>query len=280
MILKEVIIEGEKAQRKVRRHMGLQVDEEDSPSPPPPALISQIGTILPLGWPTVTPAGVRIPPPLLPAPLHHHINPTGPPPAPIPLPASFFNPSSQGSVNFAHVQHHSPLAAGSQSVESNKGRIGFNSNSTSDESARKYTVKSFLGVEDEHKNNKDDNIIHPIRRSPITDVVHSQTASTNSNKRQFDVCISIRTSSAKNKRPSCCRGGGRYFFRPDTQVFLKQMKNTGQILIRNSLEIWGMVKTSNEKKWTRMMMMEITPIILLMISAVSLISELFRNMRT
>ena len=76
-----------KAQRKVRRHMGLAVDDEDSPSPPPPPFAPP-GTILPLGWPTVTPAGVRIPPPIIPHPLHPH-QPHHVPHHPLPLPASF-----------------------------------------------------------------------------------------------------------------------------------------------------------------------------------------------
>ena len=77
-----------KAQRKVRKHMGLAVDDEDSPSPPPPPFAPP-GTILPLGWPTVTPAGVRIPPPIIPHPLHPH-QPHAVPHHPLPLPASFY----------------------------------------------------------------------------------------------------------------------------------------------------------------------------------------------
>eukprot|EP00095_Tigriopus_kingsejongensis_P005980 snap_masked-scaffold48_size466083-processed-gene-2.5 protein:Tk05980 transcript:snap_masked-scaffold48_size466083-processed-gene-2.5-mRNA-1 annotation:"fork head domain-containing protein fd5" len=40
-----------KAQRKVRRHMGLAVDEEDSPSPPPPMHPMSTASLLPNGWP-------------------------------------------------------------------------------------------------------------------------------------------------------------------------------------------------------------------------------------
>ena len=53
-----------KAQRKVRRHMGLAVDEEDSPSPPPPPSLSPgmgHGMGLPLHW--LAAAGLRPPPP-------------------------------------------------------------------------------------------------------------------------------------------------------------------------------------------------------------------------
>ena len=53
-----------KAQRKVRRHMGLAVDEEDSPSPPPPPALSPgmgPGMGLPLHW--LAAAGLRPPPP-------------------------------------------------------------------------------------------------------------------------------------------------------------------------------------------------------------------------
>ena len=53
-----------KAQRKVRRHMGLAVDEEDSPSPPPPPALSPGmgpgGMGLPLHW--LAAAGLRPPP--------------------------------------------------------------------------------------------------------------------------------------------------------------------------------------------------------------------------
>lgn len=40
-----------KAQRKVRRHMGLAVDEEDSPSPPPPLHPMTVSPLLPGAWP-------------------------------------------------------------------------------------------------------------------------------------------------------------------------------------------------------------------------------------
>lgn len=47
-----------KAQRKVRRHMGLAVDEEDSPSPPPPPMQQQMphNPMLPHGWPPLAAA--------------------------------------------------------------------------------------------------------------------------------------------------------------------------------------------------------------------------------
>ena len=173
-----------KAQRKVRRHMGLQVDEEDSPSPPPPPIPSPIGSVLPLGWPTVTPAGVRIPPPMLPPPLHHHINPSGPPPAPIPLPASLFGQTNSLSNNLLlGQQHESSGLPGSNSLESQKRRLSFESNNTI-ESDRKYIARSFVDVTEDNGRNKERD---EIRSSPDLDVSRGQTSSNGGKKRQFDV---------------------------------------------------------------------------------------------
>ena len=175
-----------KAQRKVRRHMGLQVDEEDSPSPPPPTLGSP-GTILPLGWPTVTPAGVRIPPPILPAPLQHHLAPNLPPPAPIPLPASFINQSYHSNLNPSNLQPQPSLSSISPSIEGSKIKEGFDFTSIANERTNKHSVKNFIDVDDENHIIKYENIIQRRHDSPIADVDNRQTPSTKSNKRQFDV---------------------------------------------------------------------------------------------
>ena len=175
-----------KAQRKVRRHMGLQVDEEDSPSPPPPCLGSP-GSILPLGWPTVTPAGVRIPPPILPPPLQHHIASNGPPPAPIPLPASFINQAYHGNLNPSNLQPQPSLSSMSPAAEDSKSREGFDFTSIANQRANNASVKNFIETENENHISKYENIIQRRRDSPIADVNIKQTPSTNSNKRQFDV---------------------------------------------------------------------------------------------
>ena len=93
-----------KAQRKVRRHMGLAVDEEDSPSPPPPPALSPgmgPGMGLPLHW--LAAAGLRHPPP----PQHflHPLHRAGfpqqlPPVAPTATPVI----SSSGHNNNNHHQ--------------------------------------------------------------------------------------------------------------------------------------------------------------------------------
>ena len=187
-----------KAQRKVRRHMGLQVDEEDSPSPPPPPIPSPIGSVLPLGWPTVTPAGVRIPPPILPPPLHHHLSGTGPPPAPIPLPASLFSQNQ----NIFQPGHATPSApTGSSSFEAHKNRGSFDSIVAS-ENDRKLTEKSFIDVEDDEKLDKGKSLIESMRASPLSDISHSQTPSINTNKRQFDVASLLGHHNQRSKDPA------------------------------------------------------------------------------
>ncbi|XP_071450349.1 forkhead box protein E3-like [Hetaerina americana] len=92
-----------KAQRKVRKHMGLAVDEEDSPSPPPVSPPGWAGNAAPLPPPR-QPASTSLPPrplarkrqfdvasllapddPARPDHFHHlHPQPVGPPPLPGP----------------------------------------------------------------------------------------------------------------------------------------------------------------------------------------------------
>jgi hypothetical protein len=92
-----------KAQRKVRRHMGLAVDEEDSPSPPPPPALSPgmgHGMGLPLHW--LAAAGLRPPPP----PQHFlhplHRGPFGPHMPPVSAPSAAVNNNN----NNPHHHHH------------------------------------------------------------------------------------------------------------------------------------------------------------------------------
>jgi hypothetical protein len=92
-----------KAQRKVRRHMGLAVDEEDSPSPPPPPALSPgmgHGMGLPLHW--LAAAGLRPPPP----PQHFlhplHRGPFGPHMPPVSAPSAAVNNNN----NNQHHHHH------------------------------------------------------------------------------------------------------------------------------------------------------------------------------
>ena len=163
-----------RAQRKVRRHMGLAVDEEDSPSPPPPPPPVPVpGSLLPPGWPPLAAAftlhqAMR---PQMNHPHHHHHPrpplPLRPPPPPMvkPTPSPITTTTKNNNKRLFDVAsilgHHVANSASSNNSDEDE------SNSEAAEAAGKADKVDVVGVDEESKEEEEDDNTGGVVRLPF-----------------------------------------------------------------------------------------------------------------